>query len=187
MALLLAESLVLCVGFDPCDQMRRYLSWYKDGHLSSTLNLFDIGIQTRMSVLKFEEDPSDPFPTSSEEKRAGNGSLMRLAPISVAFGRRSNLMKLAADSSRTTHGAKACVDACMVYATMMAGAINGVSKEELLASNFFADYFDEAPGELVPEIAEVIAGSYKTKEPPEIEVRARYDWCLRFLAHGDIS
>ena len=36
MALCLAESLVECGGFDPRDQMKRYLRWWRDGHLSST-------------------------------------------------------------------------------------------------------------------------------------------------------
>ncbi|HEV2125893.1 MAG TPA: ADP-ribosylglycohydrolase family protein, partial [Chloroflexota bacterium] len=36
MALCLAESLVECGGFDAGDQMRRYVRWYRDGHLSST-------------------------------------------------------------------------------------------------------------------------------------------------------
>jgi ADP-ribosyl-[dinitrogen reductase] hydrolase len=36
MALCLAESLVECRGFDPADQMRRYVRWWRQGHLSST-------------------------------------------------------------------------------------------------------------------------------------------------------
>jgi ADP-ribosyl-[dinitrogen reductase] hydrolase len=43
MALCLAESLIECKGFDPVDQMRRYLRWYREGHLSSNGRCFDIG------------------------------------------------------------------------------------------------------------------------------------------------
>mgnify|MGYP000109407559 CR=1 FL=1 len=32
MALCLAESLIECGGFDPADQMRRYLRWYREGY-----------------------------------------------------------------------------------------------------------------------------------------------------------
>src|ERR1700704_2799522 len=32
MALCMAESLVECQGFDPSDQMERYLRWYRHGH-----------------------------------------------------------------------------------------------------------------------------------------------------------
>lgn len=89
MALLMAESLVMRCGFDPADHLRRYLDWYRRGHLGSTYDLVDIGIQTRTAVLKFEENPENPYPSSDEEKRAGNGSLMRLAPIVAAYFQRS--------------------------------------------------------------------------------------------------
>ena len=34
MALCLGESLIACNGFDPVDQMQRYLRWWQDGYLS---------------------------------------------------------------------------------------------------------------------------------------------------------
>jgi len=43
MALCLAESLVQCRGFDPRDQLERYLRWYRTGYLSSNGRCFDIG------------------------------------------------------------------------------------------------------------------------------------------------
>ena len=43
MALCLAESLIECRGFDPVDQLRRYVRWYREGHLSSRGRCFDIG------------------------------------------------------------------------------------------------------------------------------------------------
>ena len=43
MALCLAESLIECRGFNPKDQMERYVRWWKEGHLSSTGTCFDIG------------------------------------------------------------------------------------------------------------------------------------------------
>jgi len=42
MALCLAESLVERKGFDPVDQLERYVRWYREGHLSSTGSCFDI-------------------------------------------------------------------------------------------------------------------------------------------------
>jgi hypothetical protein len=37
MALCLGESLVQCQGFNPKDQMDRYVRWWRDGHLSSLI------------------------------------------------------------------------------------------------------------------------------------------------------
>jgi ADP-ribosylglycohydrolase len=41
MALCLAESLIERQGFDPIDQLERYLRWYHHGHLSSNGCCFD--------------------------------------------------------------------------------------------------------------------------------------------------
>ena len=43
-------------------------------------------------------------------------------------------MARAADSSRTTHGALTCVDACRYMAGLIVAAVNGASREELLAA-----------------------------------------------------
>jgi ADP-ribosylglycohydrolase len=44
MTLCLAASLILCKGFDPVDQLQRYLKWYREGYMSCTGKCFDIGI-----------------------------------------------------------------------------------------------------------------------------------------------
>jgi hypothetical protein len=52
-----------------CALLRRY----KEGHLSSNGQCFDIGIATRMALNKFEQSGgTDPYPASSgETSRAG--------------------------------------------------------------------------------------------------------------------
>ena len=42
MALCLAESLIEKKGFDPVDQLKRYVSWFREGYLSSTGKCFDM-------------------------------------------------------------------------------------------------------------------------------------------------
>ncbi|GAH50197.1 unnamed protein product, partial [marine sediment metagenome] len=84
MALCLAESLVERNGFDPNDQMRRYLSWYREGYLSSTGECFDIGGTVRSALHRFEKT-GKPFSGSTDPHSAGNGSLMRLAPAPLFF------------------------------------------------------------------------------------------------------
>lgn len=55
MALCLAESLIQCKGFNPTDQMERYLRWYHEGYLSSTGRCFDTGVTVREALLKFDQ------------------------------------------------------------------------------------------------------------------------------------
>jgi ADP-ribosyl-[dinitrogen reductase] hydrolase len=161
MALCLGESLVQARGFDPKDQMERYCRWWHDGYLSCTGRCFDIGITVSSALRKYEAT-GNPFSGSTDPRSAGNGSLMRLAPIPLAY--RNDPIKAihyAAENSRTTHGAPAAIDACKFYATLILAALDGCPKEDLLNRLMY-------PGELVPEIREIANGSYKQRNPPEI-------------------
>ncbi|MDY7066736.1 hypothetical protein PsexTeo8_32000 [Pseudomonas extremaustralis] len=60
MALCLAESLLCKRGFDPADQMTRYLNWWTSGYLSATGECFDIGLTVREALAAFQ-DHGDPF------------------------------------------------------------------------------------------------------------------------------
>ena len=89
LALCLASSLVETGRLDLVDQLERYVRWYREGHLSSTGRLFDIGNATRAALERFERT-GDPRSGSRDPATAGNGSLMRLAPVPLFFaGRRS--------------------------------------------------------------------------------------------------
>lgn len=168
MALCLAESLVERQGFDPADQMERYLRWYRTGHLSSNGRCFDIGNTVSAALCRFERD-GNPFAGDPHPHTAGNGSLMRLAPIPLAYANRpAEAVRLAGDMSRTTHGAAEAVDACRYYAGLLVGALHGEAKEALLAPRY-----SPAPGlwerePLAARIDAVAAGSFKPKQPPAI-------------------
>src|SRR5580658_3419056 len=84
MALCLAESLLHCNGFDARDQMSRYANWWREGYLSSTGECFDIGITTRGALERFLIT-GNPFSGSPHPNTAGNGSLMRLAPVVLFY------------------------------------------------------------------------------------------------------
>jgi len=88
MALCLAESLIECQSFDPIDQLERYVRWYREGHLSSTGSCFDIGNATRGALQRFERT-AEPFPGDADPHAAGNGPLMKLAPVALAYAHTS--------------------------------------------------------------------------------------------------
>lgn len=159
MALCLAESLVER-GFDPHDQMTRYVRWWRDGYWSSTGRCFDIGNTVAAALGRFERT-ADPIAGSTDRHSAGNGSLMRLAPVPLRYAPRpAEAVRLAGESSRTTHGAAEAVDACRYFATLIVGALQRREKEGLLAA---------APElDLAPAIAAIAAGSYQTKTADEI-------------------
>jgi ADP-ribosylglycohydrolase len=169
LALCLAESLLECKGFDPVDQLRRYTRWYRDGYLSSTGYCFDIGNTTRAALMRFEQT-GEPYPGLTSPHTAGNGSIMRLASVPLFYARNPALaIQMAADSSRTTHGAAEAVDGCRYLAALLVGAVNGVSKADLLSERFALVTEIQRNAPLARGIAEVASGSFKETNPPKIQ------------------
>ena len=174
MAACLAESLVETGAFDPVDQLERYLRWYRDGHWSVKGFCFDIGGTTRAALRHFETYRDPARCGGRSEQSAGNGSIMRLAAVPLAYlPTPAEAIRLAGESSRTTHATPAAVDACRYLAGILIGAASGVPKAELLTEGF-------APagalptgawpeGALMPAIAEVAGGSFLRKSPPAIQ------------------
>jgi len=168
MALCLAESLIKRQGFDPVDQLQRYVRWWRSGHLSSTGTCFDIGNTVATALARFQAT-GEPWCGSTRPRSAGNGSLMRLAPVALAFrAKPREAIQWAAESSRTTHGAREAVDACRYYAGLIVGALRGASKSELLASRFSPLDGEWPMGELCSAVESVASGSFRQKTPPAI-------------------
>ena len=130
MALCLAVSLIECGGFDPEDQMGRYVRWWREGYLSCTDGpAFDIGSTVKDALSRFGRT-GNPYAGSTNPNSAGNGSLMRLASAPMYFlGDAMEAIDRSADSSKTTHGAEEAVDACRYFACLLVGALNGVNTE----------------------------------------------------------
>ena len=132
MALALADSLLECDDLDEHDLMTRFVSWMDEGAYSSNGRCFDIGMTVRAALDRFKRT-GDPIAGSTDPMSAGNGSLMRLSPIAIRYwddsGKRADA---AARQSRTTHGAPEAVDACVAFADMLADAIAGKPKSEVL-------------------------------------------------------
>jgi ADP-ribosylglycohydrolase len=163
MAMCLAESLVE-QGFDPHDQMTRYVRWWLEGYWSSTGRCFDIGNTVAAALGRFERT-GDPIAGSSDRRAAGNGSLMRLAPVALRYAHRpADADRFAAESSRTTHCAEEAVDACRYYAALIVAALSGSSKAELLDGRAAGP----VGGPLSPAIAAIASGSYRKKSATEI-------------------
>ena len=169
MALCLAESLIEKKGFDPVHQLETYLKWRRDGHLSSTGECFDIGNTVQQALWRFE-DTKKPYCGFTDSWTAGNGSIMRLAPVPLFYANNPlEVIEKSGESSRTTHGAATCVDACRYLGALIAGAVNGVSKEVLLSERYCAISGYWAANPLAAEIDEIAAGSFKRRQPPEIQ------------------
>ncbi len=111
MALCLAQSL-LDAGFDLHDQMRKYSMWRDHGYMSSNGKCFDIGLTTAAALERFSIT-GNPLAGSKSPQSAGNGSIMRLAPVLICYQDSPALaLRMAQEQSKTTHQAPECLWAC---------------------------------------------------------------------------
>ncbi len=161
MALCLATSLIECNGFDANDQMQRYCRWWHEGYLSSTGHCFDIGNTINDALRRYEAN-GNPFAGSTDPGTAGNGSIMRLAPVPMFCAQDVDAAEhYAAESSRITHGAIECVDACRLLARILVRALRGESKANVLLA-------DAGLPVLADRIAAIARGNYRGKSMNEV-------------------
>jgi ADP-ribosyl-[dinitrogen reductase] hydrolase len=161
MALCLAASLI-DNGFDTHDQMQRYLMWHDEGYMSSTGKCFDIGCATSDALERFRHS-GDPMAGSFRPDSAGNGSIMRLAPVPIYYlDTPDQAIQMSDRQSRTTHQAPECLSACRLLAQALVRALQGMTKEEVLAPLQQADPMSNA-------LTLLAAGHYKTKTATQIK------------------
>ncbi len=168
MALCLAESLIEHQSFNLFDQLSKYWKWYQEGYLSSTGECFDIGTTTVNALYDFHK--SGKTHAITKPTSAGNGCIMRLAPVPMFYSQHPKLaIKMCAESSKTTHNTTECIDACRYFGGLIVGALNGESKETLLSPYYAPGTGIWSAQPLTPKISEISLGLYKNRQPPTIE------------------
>jgi ADP-ribosylglycohydrolase len=168
MALCLAESLIVKKEFHPVDQLERYVKWFEEGHLSSNGVCFDIGMTILSSLMRFKKT-REPYSGPTGNRKAGNGSLMRLGPVPMFYANNPQTgIIMSGESSRTTHQAPIAVDACRYLGALIIGALSGAAKDEILRPFYCPTlgYWDRYP--ISSELNDVIRGSFKRLKPPDI-------------------
>ena len=134
MALCIADSLLAKGHYDSFDVMERYQRWFSKGYRSSTDRCFDIGGQVRAALFDFEHEQRVPV-TAKRSNRAGNGAIMRLAPVVIAgFEHREirEIVVTAGLSARETHYSVEAEAATEVFAALLVGALLGWAPEHII-------------------------------------------------------
>ena len=146
-------------GFDPVDQLERYVRWWKEGYLSSTGECFDIGRATRLALQRFRKT-GEPYPGDADTDAAGQRAAdeARADPDGVreaADGRRALRGRERADDARRAAGARC-------GAVLRVGAGRGAERRDDVLRR------RKKRSSLHPEVKAVAAGSFLEKSPPEI-------------------
>lgn len=160
MALCLAASLIHCRGFDARDQMNRYCNWRAHGYMSSNGECFDIGMTVSAALDRYRRD-DDPYAGDPGPRAAGNGALMRLAPVPMLWRADAERTRhYAAQSTRTTHGAEEALDCSRLFASQLRAALMGAGIEAILTPAM-------APP-ASPKVATIHARAYAGKREHDI-------------------
>lgn len=134
MALCLADSLLANHGYDSYDIMTRFKSWSEAGYRTyDGKPACDVGAQTARAIDEFTNYPVVWKDTPKTES-AGNGAIMRLAPIIIAntFSNLKSAIDMSVLSCRETHNSTAAEATTALFATALYYALHGSSKTEIL-------------------------------------------------------
>lgn len=144
-ALRVARSLRNCDGFDPDDVTRRFSEWFDGGAVG-------IGGLTRRVLGRiadgehWEQASRAVWKASPEGRNAGNGSVMRCAPIAVAYAHTpDDPAAVSHTSSKLTHYDPRCVHGCAVLNRTIEGYLRD---DPTPLATALSTLPDDAPDEL---------------------------------------
>ena len=146
LALYLIGSLLRNNGFDMDDYAEQIVKWFESGP-------FDIGSTTLSSIdkLRLGVDPREAGHQTVDERgeyrSAGNGSIMRCAPLAIAYpDDLDKLQEVSRKSSEITHADPRCTHGCAALNLVLASIIRGYEDPLEIA---LEELSPEAPNELI--------------------------------------
>ncbi|WP_084405065.1 ADP-ribosylglycohydrolase family protein [Aliagarivorans taiwanensis] len=170
MSLCLSDSYLACGINHLSDQMERYWRWYKQGENSCTGECSDIGYTARSAMERYRAN-GNPLAGSDKRHTAGNGSLMRIAPVALRYASSSaeQAVEAAAEVSRTTHGEIRSVQCCQYLVYLLHRILN--SDGHVHKSSLFANrdpQWRRISDKFHLDVQELIHGCYRNKQREDI-------------------
>jgi ADP-ribosylglycohydrolase len=137
MTLALAYSFVESeMQYNHIMSIKFYVEWMTHGRFSTIDRAWDMGYSTRKALSIWKKSRMENIEGAQaridveldSEERSGNGSLMRIVPVGVAYWRDGRLAReVARVQGRVTHPSLPCVEACEAYTELVCGVMNGKS------------------------------------------------------------
>ena len=159
MALCLADTLLATGTVDQPDFMARLHRWFEAGENTVPGRCFDIGGTTETAIARYASDGIASAGSEAPET-AGNGSLVRLAPLAIlTAGTQDEARLLARKQSRATHATIECLDACALFVSYLDDALTGADKDGATRQRVMA---------LAPNVLFISAGEWRDKPREQI-------------------
>ncbi|MFC7018948.1 MULTISPECIES: ADP-ribosylglycohydrolase family protein [Haloarcula] len=162
LALCLARSIVESDGFDADDAARRFATWFEGDPTG-------IGGMTRRALARvatgepWDRAAKHVWTQSPEGHNAGNGSVMRCAPLAIRYtDDPATLVETSVTSSRLTHWDPRCTHGCAALNLVVAGYLRG---EDSPVSAALDRLDGEAPTDVAVAVQEAEAATDPTMLP----------------------
>ena len=133
MILATMTGLIKSGGYDPIAVMREFLAWKEEARHTPHGVVFDIGHATSAALGRARSGTPPPECGGTSETSNGNGSLMRILPIALAYADDPDLIVKASAISSLTHAHERSRFCCAFYCLVASDLMHGGSIEEATA------------------------------------------------------
>lgn len=114
-------------GYDPPDMMARFASWLQGKAYTPHGAVFDVGIATRQAIARYVHGAPPTEWGGRGEMDNGNGSLMRIAPLSLFVHRLApeEIVRYSVEVSGLTHAHARSQVCCAYFSLLLRGVLGG--------------------------------------------------------------
>lgn len=133
-SLALATLASLLDGYDPHDVISRFSRWWSEGYMTPHGVVFDIGNTTSAAIRRFNTKGQRGLWGGVSEHDNGNGSLMRILPLSLYVHRlgTDEIVARSFEISSLTHAhVRSCL-CCAYYSLLVRHLLNGARLVEAM-------------------------------------------------------
>ena len=107
-------------GINYMDIMDNFLKWYKEGEYTPQGDVFDVGNATSMALSNYNNDKTTYICGSKSLYSNGNGSLMRILPISLYLHYANEpMLEIIRNISSMTHAHIYSIMGCVIYSVFV--------------------------------------------------------------------
>lgn len=166
-------------GYDPGDMMARFATWLQGKAYTPHGTVFDVGISTRQAIARhIHGEPPDAWGGRGESSN-GNGSLMRIAPLSLFVHRLApeEIVRCSAEVSGLTHAHPRSQVCCAYFSLLLRGLLAGRPLRDAMAeASAWVDPF--VPDDERRTLAPILDGSIVDAPPERIRGSGYVVHCL---------
>ena len=119
--------------YDPEAAMKEFAAWLGEGKHTPHGEVFDVGNATREAIGRFRMGTSPAACGGTSEWSNGNGSLMRILPVALAFADDPELIEKASKMSSLTHAHERSRMACAFFCLIVSELLHGSSIRDATA------------------------------------------------------